>query len=271
MTLTILRQIEFAHKILSRMTMKLLLSLLYILAVLFLLGWLGLQIKTKPFPPYAEKSGELKTISLPAGLPAPVKRFYKTVYGGQIPVIETAVISGRGAMRLAGLDVPIRFRFTHEVGQNYRHDIDLTFFGFPIMKGYDTYLDGRGFMKTPGGVEQGAGIDQGSNVSLWAEALYWFPAVLVTDARVRWEPVDNTSALLVVPFGAKQDVLVVRFDPETGLMQYVEAMKYKSAAGKKVLWINSIWIDEGKPWIRLNAEDTFLNVDVHDYMRADPY
>ena len=247
--------------------MKLLLILLSIMTATLLVGWIGLQIQPKSFPPYSEKSPTPKTITLPAGLPAPVERFYKTVYGENIPVIDTAVVSGRGYMRLAGLRVPIRFRFTHEAGYSYRHDIDLTIFGVPVMKGYDTYLDGHGFVQTPGGAEEGPGIDQGSNVSLWAEALYWFPAVLVTDTRVQWKPVDNFTALLVVPFGEKEEVIVVRFDEETNLVQYVEAMKYKSAAGKQVLWINSIWSDEGKPWVWLDVEDKLFNVDVHEYIR----
>jgi hypothetical protein len=60
--------------------MKILIIILGILAVLFFLGWLGLQIKPRSFPPYPEKTPPLKTIPLPAGLPAPVERFYRTVY-----------------------------------------------------------------------------------------------------------------------------------------------------------------------------------------------
>ena len=67
--------------------------------------------------------------------------------------------------------------------------------------------------------------------------------------------------------GDKEEVIVVRFDAETNLVQYVEAMKYKSAAGKQVLWINSIWSDEGKPWVRLDVEGKLFNVDVHEYVR----
>lgn len=251
--------------------MKTLLIVVSVIAALSLVGWLGLQIRPRPFPPYAERSADLKTTALPPGLPAPVERFYRALYGEEIPVIETVVVSGRGAMRLGALRVPIRFRFTHEAGRNFRHDIDLTFFGVPVLHGYDTYIDGHGFGKTPGGMEQGPGFDQGSNVSLWAEALTWFPAVLLTDPRVRWEPLDDRTALLIVPFGEQEEVLVVRFDPESGLIQYVEAMKYKSAAGKPVLWINSIWSDEGRPWVRLDVEDTLFNVDVHNYIRANPF
>lgn len=250
--------------------MKTLLIVLCILIGIVVIGWLGLQIKPKPFPAYAEKASQPKTIPLPSGLPAPVERFYRTVYGENIPIIETAVVSGRGSMRLGVVNVPIRFRFTHETGQSYRHDIDLTFFGFPIMKGYDSYIDGHGIGITPGGIEEGEGFDQGSNVSLWAEALNWFPAVLLTDPRVTWQEVDDQTALLTVPFQGKQEVMVVRFDPETSLVQHIEVMKYKSAVGKKVLWVNGTWADEGSPWIRLDVENTLLNIDVHEYIR-EPY
>ena len=67
--------------------MKILIIIICILIALILLGWLGFQIKPKSFEPYPENTPELKTVQLPAGLPAPVERFYKTVYGEDIPVV----------------------------------------------------------------------------------------------------------------------------------------------------------------------------------------
>ena len=232
------------------------------LIVMVALGWVGLQVQPAPFPAVARPAAPPATIGLPAGLPAPVERFYRVTYGEQIPIIKTAVVSGRGTMRLFGVAVPIRFRFTHEVGQNYRHQVDLTFFGLPLTTGYETFIDGHGWGKTPGGVDEGLGFDQGSNVSLWAEALNWFPAILATDPRVRWEPVDDTTALLRIPFGERQDVMVVRFDRENGKVQYVEAMKYNSATHTPMLWISGTWFHQGKPWLRLNVEDIVYNVPV---------
>jgi hypothetical protein len=78
--------------------MKTILIILGILAALLFLGWLGLQVKPKSFEPYAEELPELKTVPLAKGLPAPVERFYKTVYGEQVPVIETAVIKSRAVI-----------------------------------------------------------------------------------------------------------------------------------------------------------------------------
>ena len=84
-----------------------------IVVVLAAIGWLGLQVKPKPYPAYPEQTPALNTVELPADLPAPVARHYKTVIGDQIPVIESAVISGRGTLRVKGLTFPSRFRFTH--------------------------------------------------------------------------------------------------------------------------------------------------------------
>ncbi|MCD6344813.1 MAG: hypothetical protein J7M17_04325, partial [Anaerolineae bacterium] len=89
------------------------------LAVLAAVGWLGLQVHPKPFPAYPEQTPALNTIALPADLPAPVARFYKTIIGDQVPVIESAVISGRGRLRIKGITFPARFRFTHIAGQGY--------------------------------------------------------------------------------------------------------------------------------------------------------
>ena len=114
--------------------MKIILISFAILALLIFLGWLGLQIKPAPFSPYPEKTPPLKTIPIPAGLPAPVERFYKTVYGNEIPLIETTVIKGRAVIAPFGVKMPSRFLFVHEAGKGYRHYIESTWFGMPIMK-----------------------------------------------------------------------------------------------------------------------------------------
>jgi hypothetical protein len=106
--------------------MKITITIATILIVLVLLGWLGLQIKPRPFSPYAERTPELKTMPLPAGLPAPVERFYRTVYGEDIPVIETAVIKGRATISPFGVKLPARFLFIHNAGKDYRHYIEAT-------------------------------------------------------------------------------------------------------------------------------------------------
>lgn len=249
-----------------------------VLLALLLLGWVGLQIKPAPFPPPAEPAAAPETIPLPEGLPPPVERFYRTLYGSEMPVIESAVISGRGTMRIGGVTFPVRFRFAHETGRNYRHYIEATFFGLPVMKVNEYYVNGAARLELPFGVAEGAKVDQGANLALWAEAV-WMPAVWVTDPRARFEPVDEHTAELVVPFGDAEERIVLRSDPETGLLQEMQSMRYKGEESEtQTLWLNEVggwgridgwpvprfvaiaWGDEASPWAVLTTEEVAYNV-----------
>lgn len=250
-------------------------------------GWLGLQVKPKPFLAYLEQTPVLKTVELSAGLPAPVARYYEAIMGDQIPVIESAIITGRGKLRVFGLRFPARFRFTHIAGQGYRHYIEATIFGYPVMKVNEWYLDGKARMELPVGViENEPKIDMAANLALWGEAI-WLPSILVADPCVRWEAIDDTTARLVVPFGEEEDTFTVTFDPQTGLIRAMEAMRYKEATDEtKIPWRNEplgwqtfhgimipspaavTWLDEGTPWSVWTIEDVVYNVDVSEYIKA---
>lgn len=228
---------------------------------LFIFVYLGLRLQPAPFPT-AGPQPELETLPLPAGLPAPVERFYTDLYGERVPRIDSAVISGRGTLTVSGLKLPMRFRFSHQAGRGFRSDIDMTFFGRPVMQALEIYVDGHGYGRTPGGVTEGeAWFDQSANIRMWAEVLEFFPAALLTTPGVAWEPIDEHTALLVVPAGESRDRIIVRFDPEQHTVRYIEAMKYKDAQ-TKVLWVNGVWMDDGRPWISMTVEETVLNVDV---------
>ena len=257
------------------------------LIAITLIGWLGLQIKPASFPAFPQKTGAIKTVPLPKGLPAPVERFYRKLYGENIPVITSAVVTGRAEVRPAGpLTFPARFRFTHEAGKSYRHYIEATVFGFPLMQVNERYLDGRGYGETPFGIDEGPQVDQGANLGLWSESM-WFPSIYLTDPHVRWEPVDDVTARLIVPFEQSQEIYIVRFNPDTQLIDWFESMRYhNSASPAKTLWLNhtlewgalngqltnltgsAIWMDDGKPWAIFHVEDIVFNVDVSEYIRA---
>jgi hypothetical protein len=249
------------------------------LAVLLVLVYIGLQIKPAPYAAFAGPRGTLETVPLPAGLPAPVERFYRKIYGEQIPVIRSAVISGRATIRPVGpVSLPARFRFTHLAGKDYRHDIEATIFGIPMLKVIETYISSSSRQQMPWGTTQNdPKANQGANLAVWAEAI-WFPAILVTDPRVRWQAVDDVTAILTVPFQAQFESFVVRFDPATQLVRYLESMRFKTDA--KILWVNETrswgklggqmvptqgavtWMNDGKPWAVFNVEEIVLNADV---------
>jgi hypothetical protein len=245
-----------------------------------------LRVRPRSFPPHAERTPELKTAPLPPGLPTPVERFYRTVYGDQVPVFETVVIKGRADMTI-GITMPARFVFVHNAGKDYRHYFEATWFGLPIMKVNERYIEGRSLFELPFATyDDDASTNQGANLAVWAEAA-WFPAIWITDLRVRWEPIDDRTTLMFVPFQGKEENFVLRFNPETGLLDSMEAMRYRDAGdhAKKILWItrsvpgptiegtplsavgSATWLDQGRPWAVFRLEDVVYNVDVSAYIQ----
>jgi hypothetical protein len=267
--------------------MKLSTTVVGVLAALGALGWAGLRIQPAAFPAFARQPQTLATIALPPGLPAPVERFYRRIYGERVPLITSAVISGRASLRLGGLRFPGRFRFTHQAGRGYRHYIETTLFGLPLMKVNELYLDGQGRMELPFGITEGEEkVDQAANQGLWAESI-WLPAIWISDPRVRWQAIDDLTALLIVPHGEQDQRFIVRFDADTGLPRLLETMRYRDAADRSpILWLDEVrdwttlggyrlpatgsatWLDQGRPWATFTVDDIVYNADVQEYIRA---
>lgn len=259
------------------------------LAALFVIGWLGLQVQPAQFPSYPEATASrIATAPIPAGLPAPVERFYHTVYGDSVPVYTSAVLTGRAKIRPAGpVEFPARYRFTHVAGRDYRHYIEACWFGIPVIKVNERYVDGESLLDIPGiGKDSGPKVEWSANQGMWAES-WQFPALFLTDERVKWLPVDEQTAILEVPFKTERQQFVVRFDPETGLPTWTETMRYHaSSSPEKTLWMtnavgwdtlggtltntvgSATWMDDGRPWATFRLEEARFNVDVSEYVRA---
>ena len=257
--------------------MKAFTTLITGLMLVLALGWAGLRVPPRALPESTPNADPPRTIALPADLPAPVERFYRAVYGDEIPVIDTAIITGRGTMRVNGLTLPVRWRFSHDTGRDYRHLIEVTWFGARVLTIDETYLDGTARLELPVGVAEGPAVDQGAHLALWAEAI-WMPAVWVTDPQVRWSSVDDHTALLHTPGPDGEEVFVARFAPDTGLVTLFESMRFKGEeAAERTLWLNEAvtwgeldgrllpiettvtWYDDGAPWARLTTENVVYN------------
>jgi hypothetical protein len=259
--------------------MKTITLIAIVLAALILIGWIGLQVRPKAFPMKSLPKMDPKMVPLPIDLPKPVERFYRVVYGDQIPVIDTVVLTGRGRIRPFGIWLPARFIMVHNTGRDYRHYFEATFFGMPFLKVNEGYVDGESFFESPMGTYYNdPNTNQGANLALWAEG-GWFPSIWLTDSRVRWEAVDDNTALLHVPFEDQTETFVVHFNSETGLMDKSEVMRFKNPGDKeKVLWVTNTsedgrtsyatWMDVGKPWAALALEQIVFNADVNEYIRA---
>lgn len=261
--------------------MKILLIVVAVLLSLVVIVWVGLHIKPSFFLPYAAETPEFAMQPLPDDLPEPVQRFYQTTLGDEVPLITSVVYSGRGTLRFNGITFPARYRFTHDAGQGYRHYIEAVVWGRPLMKVNEWYLDNHAVLELPvGTVANEPKIDMAANLGLWGEAMI-MPSIYVTDERVRWEAVDAATARLYVPFGETEDTFTVHFAPETGLLTYMETMRYRDAAdAAKIGWrldalswqivdgmtvpdeMAVTWADEGTPWLIMTADEIVYNSDV---------
>jgi hypothetical protein len=105
----------------------------------------------------------------------------------------------------------------------------------------------------------------------------------VTDPRIRWEAIDETSARLVFPLGDQQDELIFHFDPASGLVTRTSALRSQGNGGKAawyaetVAWqtvngikvpkrVEVVWEAQGQPWSIWDFEGIAWNVDVTEVL-----
>lgn len=256
------------------------------LTILGGVGRLGLQVEPAAFPASPSRAAD-EVLALPPNLPAPVERFFQVAFEGRVPVTHSAVITGRGCLTISSITFPTRFRFVEAAGRAYRHYIECTWFGHPVLKVNEWYLDGRLRQELPFGVVANEPkADAAANLALWGETI-WLPSVLLADPRLHWDALDQASARLVVPGGQDEDSLTVAFSRETGLIESLTALRYKSARARSpTRWRIDIldwtafhgvrapsrasitWLDQGRPWFVMTLEDVAYNVDVSRYIAA---
>jgi hypothetical protein len=268
------------------MIIKVLLIVLIILAALIILAWAGFQVPPPYFSPFPEKTKQLGYVGLPADLPPPVRRHFKKTVGDRVPRIESAAIWGTGKLKIAGLWTPIRFQAFYRPGHDFYRYMESTWLRFPIFRGSDSYINGEGLLNITGLVSMkssGEKISEAQNQALWGETLF-APSAFLTDSRIRWEPVDKKSAWLVVPFGAKEEKLKAVFDPQTGLMASVSALRYRGQEEERTPWrgdfydwqpFHSVllprfstasWEDEKSPYVMMHIDGVEYNVDVSKWL-----
>lgn len=250
------------------------------LAGLAVLAWSGIRVSPPRFESPNWHSHDLDSVRLPADLPAPVAHFARTVFGESIPIVESALIMGRADLTLNGIAFKGRFKFYHRAGSAYYHDIQLTWFGLPIIRVDEQYKDGRAIMNVPGArIDNDERTNLAANLGLWAEAM-WLSSIWFTDNRVRWVAVDDTTAKLVVPDAAEEEQFTMTFDPGTGLIKDMKTLRYQESDdpvrhrwtnvmiewgernGIRIPMVVSTQWDDDKPWALWSVDDVIYNIDV---------
>ncbi len=259
--------------------MRALLAGAWVLVTALGVGWVGLQITPGPLPPHPEGTRDRGVIELPADLPAPAYRHFRSTLGEQPPKVKTAVVWGRLRLRKGALWLPGRFKAYYVPGQEFSRQVELTWFGLPILQGSDSYLRGQGACTFGGRVESGERVSESRIEALWAEAV-WMPSAFITAPQARWEAVDSSTARLLVPFRDREEALTFRFDPQTGLMTEAAAVRRGGQQAMGTPWrieygdwqalrsltiptqVAVTWEGEGRPWLYATVDGVEYNVDV---------
>jgi hypothetical protein len=215
-----------------------------------------------------------------AALPNPVARFVELAMRESPHTVETAVIETSAWMRRPGMPrLPLEIGMFHRLGHEFVHDIRIGRRPLAFRFGLDAYVGSRGVMKIGRSVEAGAEFDQGAIIAMWAEVL-GLPWSWQGRADVRWEPVDEQAAALIVPGPEGEIRIEVYFDPVTGCPTQCAADRHKSR-GPKVRWVGrstdwrrfergvlcpgrftAQWADEPFPWIDITTNSVRVDVPV---------
>lgn len=252
------------------------------LTVLAGIGWVGLQVPPANLPRSIDEPQNLGLVMVPPDLPAPVRRYFQVSLGDQAPRIESLVVYGRGRANF-GLWLPLRYRLVHRPGYAFERYMEVTWFGVPVLKAIDRYMDGFGMTGPMGKEATGPAINQGANMILWAEAPL-MPTLWLTDERIRWEAIDETTARLIFPFEDSEDELTVHFNPDSGLIRRITALRYRDESSGKIPWhadfltwqtvngmqlpehLSITWEDQGEPWSYWDIDAIFWNVDISEIL-----
>jgi hypothetical protein len=270
--------------------MKYLTWTLAALGGLVLMAFVGLSVKPGQFPAPATPATPkpVRLVPIPAGLPAPVDRWFRAEFPAGLPVYDTVVMQGTGIMRIAGIGLPFRHRVELRPGRGFYRKMDLTWFNIAFLHGLDTCIDGVGVMNTPVGPASGPKVDQAANIVSWLELLP-VPGVLAENPRVRWEPIDAGSARLVVPYEDGEDSLVVGFDPVSGEPTSARTSRYRATdSADKTGWVAMMsdrkqlpggmgkvaskmdvqWDGDTKPWATFEYQAAWPNAEVPGFDSA---
>jgi len=253
-----------------------------LLVLLLVGGWLGLQVKASSFPA-VDLGTAPGVIPIPLGLPAPVERFARAVFGDSLPDVQSAMVLGRAQLAPAGMPMPTRFRFYYAAARSsHYHDIQVTWFNLTFMRIHERNLEGHVTLDLSllGKVEDAPHTNRAGIQGYWGELLGWVPSIALTDPRVRWQGIDDTTAHLYLPGLDDQEAFTVRFDADTGLITEIETMRYQGEEqSERWRWFNRIleWdtVDgllipvrsqtqwkQDTPWATWEVEQVALNVDV---------
>jgi hypothetical protein len=214
-------------------------------------------------------------------LPVPVVRWLERAYPDGVPDVETVLLEGPARFRRGRLPwVPIKVGMRHRLGRDHVSDIQVDVGPLTVLRVLDAFVEGRGITRVGGSATVGPEVDQGAFHAAWCEAMM-FPAAWERLPGLAWEPVDEVTARLLLPFGGGVETVTVSFDPATSLPRSYEVPRHKGR-GAKVEWrvdyldwrrfegvhaparVLVQWADEEGPWFEMAVERVVTGVPMEE-------
>lgn len=239
---------------------------------------LGFGVPARPFhvPPPGRDLGQ---VPLDPSLPALLSDHLDVDGDGQVPMMNSAVMVARGELRLGRSPwLPMRMRSLRATTE-FVSDIEVTWWGQPVLRGLDAYVGGHGLTRIAGRDTVGDEIDQAANLFLWAESVL-VPSTFAVGTRLRASGGHDGTVSLQVPFDSGHDEARLTFD---GLLpRRFSAMRHRNIGMPKRWWhvdyedwhvqhgvrlprrMAATWEGDRGPWLTLDVEAFVPNVDVSE-------
>lgn len=251
-------------------------------AALFGVGAAGLGVPA-PVPSRSAGTTEIDVMPADPEWPELLHQWLATAHGGVVQAATTAEFVGTGRIRLGRSPwLPVSYRTSHRLGHEFIAEVAATWFGRPVVRGMDAYVDGRGVQRARDTVTVGPGLDSDGVSFLWSEAML-VPATW-SQPGVKWTQPDERTLMLDVSGSevAAPVTATVTCDPESGLPQSFQVpwrsknpegtvgagwrVSYEEWREVQGAWAPGLvevqWQDEDRPWFRMRMEPPVLNADV---------
>ncbi len=252
-------------------------------AALFGVGAAGLGVPAPTPPRSSAPESPVDPIDADPEWPDLLQRWLATAHGGVVTPATTAEFVGTGRIRLGRSPwLPVSYRTSHRLGHDFSAEVAATWFGRPVVRGMDAYVDGRGVQRARDSVTVGPGLDSDGVSFLWSEAVL-IPATWVLPG-VKWTQFDDRTLTFDVSGGdvASPVTATIGCDAESGLPNSFEVpwrskntegtvgagwrVSYQDWRPVDEQWAPALvevqWLDEDRPWLRMRMEPPVLDADV---------
>lgn len=216
---------------------------------------------------------------------------------GRVRRVETFAFWARGRLRVGpAAELYLDFRAAQRVGHGFVHDITITWYGQPLIRGGDVFAGGRGRVQIGPFRSAGPEVDQGANLAMWGEALV-APSVFAAGSPVRAVQEGADTVRLTLPSAAAvaartrgrggADLEAGGTDTETAWLTFVDgrprrfrALRHRAAGRPKEWWcgeslewhqedglwqpgrLRATWEADEHPWLDLEVGRYLLDVPV---------